>query len=68
MSLLPQVSQLLGDPDDGVRGSAIWALSWLAPDQFGDMKTRFAREDDSPDVRAEWDFVAEENTAPAPFA
>jgi epoxyqueuosine reductase len=67
VSLLPQVRQLLADPDDGVRGSAIWALSRLAPEQFGDMKTRFAREEDSPDVRAEWEFGTEGSNALAPI-
>lgn len=68
VSLLPQVIPLLGDIDDGVRGSAIWALGRLSPAQFGEMKTRFALAEDSPDVRAEWDFGAEGNTASAPFA
>ncbi len=67
VSLLPQVIHLLGDIDDGVRGSAIWALGRLSPAQFGEMKTRFALAEDSPDVRAEWDFGAEGNTASAPF-
>jgi hypothetical protein len=59
---------LLGDTDDGVRGSAIWALGRLSPAQFGEMKARFALAEESPEVRMEWDSGAEGNTASAPFA
>lgn len=59
MSLLPQVIGLLGDRDDGIRGSAIWALGRISPADFGDMKTRLAQSEGNPVVRAEWDFDAE---------
>lgn len=58
VSLVPQVIQLLSDPDDGVRSSAIWAVAWLAPAQFDALKIRFADDELSPGVRAEWDFGA----------
>jgi epoxyqueuosine reductase len=56
VSLVPQVIQLLSDPDDGVRSSAIWAAARLAPAQFDALKIRFADDELSPSVRAEWDF------------
>lgn len=58
VSLVPQVIQLLSDPDDGVRSSAIWAVARLAPAQFDALKIRFADDELSPGVRAEWDFGA----------
>lgn len=66
--LLPQIIPLVNDPDDGVRGSAIWALGRLAPTEFEDMKIRHAPLEMSPDVRAEWDFAADEGSVPAPLA
>jgi epoxyqueuosine reductase len=56
LSLVPQLIQLLSDPDDGVRSSAIWAVARLAPAQFDALKIRFADDELSPSVRAEWDF------------
>jgi epoxyqueuosine reductase len=56
VSLVPQVIELLSDPDDGVRSSAIWAVARLAPAQFDALKIRFADDELSPSVRAEWDF------------
>jgi epoxyqueuosine reductase len=58
VSLVPQVIELLSDPDDGVRSSAIWAVARLAPAQFDALKIRFADDELSPGVRAEWDFGA----------
>jgi epoxyqueuosine reductase len=66
--LLPQIIPLVNDPDDGVRGSAIWALGRLAPTEFEDMKIRHAPLEMSPDVRAEWDFAPDEGSVPALLA
>ncbi len=52
--LLPQVRTLLADPSPLVRGTAVWALSRLAPDEVpAGAQSRLATEDDE-DVRAEW--------------
>ncbi len=52
--LLPQVRTLLADPSPLVRGTAVWALSRLAPDEVpAGAQSRLATEDDE-DVRAKW--------------
>jgi HEAT repeat protein len=61
VSLLPGVIHLLGDSDDGVRASAIWALGRISPDEFDEMKTLLAENEGSSVVRTEWDFSAGEN-------
>ncbi|CAN5923728.1 tRNA epoxyqueuosine(34) reductase QueG [soil metagenome] len=49
---LPAIEKLLGDSSPLVRGAAVWALSRLAPEQFGQHQKETAEAD--PDVQAEW--------------
>ncbi|MBS0220978.1 MAG: tRNA epoxyqueuosine(34) reductase QueG [Proteobacteria bacterium] len=49
---LPAVERLLQDSSPLVRGAAVWALSRLAPRDFG--HRRHSARDDNGDVRAEW--------------
>ena len=59
---LPAIERLLGDSSPLVRGGAVWALSRVAPEQFG-QRLRAAREED-PDVRAEWREAQEAARSP----
>lgn len=56
-ALLPVVEGLLGDSAPLVRGTAVWALSRLAPDRWRALgeKARFREQDIA--VRAEWDAL-----------
>jgi len=54
--LLPRVLALLDDPAPVVRGAAVWALSRLDPERFGEEAARRGASEQDSEVRAEWEM------------
>ncbi|WP_244283646.1 tRNA epoxyqueuosine(34) reductase QueG [Pseudovibrio sp. Tun.PSC04-5.I4] len=58
-ALVPQVLDLLNDPDETVRCSAIWALSQLvSAEQYATQKASALTDEQSEQVRVEWDLCS----------
>ena len=57
-SFVPEVTKLVEDPSEIVRGSAIWALSRISPKDFATLKALKSGSETDMAVRAEWELGA----------